>query len=498
MFSAKVLGGITALIIAVAVGAIFILLPDSGASQLMRKAFHLGWPGGLVIVILMLYFQFGRKNDPRRGELVFKSVIGLLGYSMLFIAIANYAMNFNDESPGVPGEPRFLPVSLVMFTVSCFMMAMYFKGVRVLLQIGGFMFFVAACLAGFGNWLPQVKADPPPAEGKTPDVRQMSVQERADLGEKIIFGAVGASGTQGAIGKGQCPLGQGFQKGFLSERAPNLVRIPTRALERLKDPRYSQADPSKRDTVQKEACPGCGTAKSAAEYIAESHACPNCYVVAGFGVKGSNDRESPMPAIHKPPIALSFDELIAVDTWLFAREGIEPPTPEEIENAYKKFIPEADRPKPAGAPGAAPAGPAPGAPVVTGDEPVNEIFIKALCFACHTIPGIQGMVWHAKHSALMKISLTGSSPVTTGAPGAGPAGAAPGAPAGFGRSASGMNFLYAFSISSGVGGSIPSRANSHVSTAINSSKDSAIGGLWIAGMGLSRSFDPFTPKPATT
>ena len=392
MFTGKVLGGVTAAIIFGAIGTIFYFLPESGAAQLMRKAFHLGWPGGLVIVILMLYFQFGRKNDPRQGELVFKGVIGLLGYSMLFIAIANYAMNFNDESPGVPGEPRFLPVSLVMFTVSCFMMAMYFKGVRVLLQIGGFMFFVAACLAGFGNWLPQVKADPPPVEEKTADVRQMSVQERADLGEKIIFGAVGASGTQGAIGKGQCPLCHGFQKGFLSERAPNLFGIPTRALERLKDPRYSQADPSKRDTVQKEACPGCGTAKTAEEYIAESHVCPNCYVVVGFGVKGTNDKESPMPAIHKPPIALNFDEFIAVDTWLFAREGTEPPTPEEIENAYKKFIPQSEWPKPAGAPGAAPAGPAPGAPVVTGDEPVNEIFIKALCFACHTIPGIQGAV----------------------------------------------------------------------------------------------------------
>src|SRR3989475_2217942 len=311
---------------------------------------------------------------------------------MLFIAIANYAMNSNVESPGVPGEPRFLPVSLVMFTISCFMMAMYSRGVRFLLKIGGFMFFVAACLAGFGKWLHQVKAVPPPAEEKTADVRQMSVQERADLGEKIIFGAVGASGTQGAIGKGQCPLCHGFQKGFLSERAPNLFGIPTRALERLKDPRYSRADPSKRDTVQKEACPGCGTAQTAAEYMGESPACPNCYVVVGLGVRGTNERESPRPAFHKPPIALSLDELIAVDTWLFAREGTEPPTPEEIENAYKKFIPESDRPKPAGAPGAAPAGPAPGAPVVTGDEPVNEIFIKALCFACHTIPGIPGAV----------------------------------------------------------------------------------------------------------
>jgi cytochrome c2 len=391
MFSAKVLGGLTAVIIAAIVTAILMLLPESGAAELMRKAFHLGWPGGLVLVILLLYFQFGRKKDPKQGELVFKSIIGLLCYSMLFIAIANYATNFNDESPGVPGEPRFLPVSLVMFTVACFTMAMYFKGVRVLLQIGGFMFFVAACLAGFGNWLPQVKADPPPAEEKTADVKQMSVSDRADLGEKIIFGAVGASGTQGAIGKGQCPLCHGFQKGFLSERAPNLFGIPKRAEEQLKDPRYSQKDPSKRDTIQKEACPGCGTAQNAIEYIAESHACPNCYVTVGFGVKGTNDRESPMPAIHKPPIALTLDELIAVDTWLFAREGAEPPSPEDIENAYKKFIPEGDRPKPAGA---APAGgaPAPGGPVVTGDEPVNEIYTKAMCFACHTIPGIQGAV----------------------------------------------------------------------------------------------------------
>jgi cytochrome c2 len=354
----------------------------------MRKAFSLGWPGGLVIAALLLYFQFGRKNDPRQGELVFKTIVGLLGYSMIFIAIANYATNFNDESVGAPGEPRFLPVSLVMFTVACFTMAMYFKGVRVLLQIGGFMFFVAAGLAGFGNWLPQVKADPPPAEEQTADVRQMSVQERADLGEKIIFGAVGASNTQGAIGKGQCPLCHGFQKGFLSERAPNLFGIPKRALEQMKDPRYSQNDPSKRDTMQKEACPGCGTASTAAEYIAESHACPNCYVVVEFGVKGTNDRESPMPAIHKPPIGLTFDELIAVDTWLFAREGVEPPSPEEIENAYKKFVPEADRPKAAPAGGAPAGGPVPGAPVVTGDEPVNEIFTKALCFVCHTIPGV--------------------------------------------------------------------------------------------------------------
>src|SRR5437588_10385832 len=334
MVTARVLGTITAVLIFAIAAVLLFMLPDSGASQLMRRAFHLGWPGGLVIIALLLYFQFFRKNDQNRSELVFKCVVGLLGYGMLFIAIANYAMNFNDESAGAPGEPRFLPISLVMFTVASFTMAMYFKGVRVLLQIGGFMFFVAACLAGFGNWLPQVKADPPPVEEKTADVKQMSVSERSDLGEKLIFGAVGASGTQGAIGKGQCPLCHGFQKGFLSERAPNLFGIPTRALERLKDPRYSQADPNKRDTIQKEACPGCGTAQTAVEYIAESHACPNCYVVAGFGVKGTNDKESPMPAIHNPPIGLTIDEVIAVDTSLFTRDGGEAPPAEEIEKAY--------------------------------------------------------------------------------------------------------------------------------------------------------------------
>src|SRR3989454_7208883 len=169
MFTGKVLGGVTAAIIFGAIGTIFYFLPESGAAQLMRKAFHLGWPGGSVIVILMLYFQFGRKNDPRQGELVFKSVIGLLGYSMLFIAIANYATNFNDESPGVAGEPRFLPVSLVMFTVACFMMAMYFKGVRVLLQIGGFMLFLAGRLAGVGDRAAPGESGPAPGREGAPD-----------------------------------------------------------------------------------------------------------------------------------------------------------------------------------------------------------------------------------------------------------------------------------------------------------------------------------------
>src|SRR6185369_8173110 len=102
----------------------------------------------------------------------------------------------------------------------------------------------------FGNWLPQVKADPPPPpDPREINIRFMSVQEGTDLGEKIIFVAVGRSGTQGAIGKGQCPLCHGFQKGFLSERAPNLMGVTDRASIWIMDARYRTGT---LNTVQKE------------------------------------------------------------------------------------------------------------------------------------------------------------------------------------------------------------------------------------------------------
>jgi mono/diheme cytochrome c family protein len=173
---------------------------------------------------------------------------------------------------------------------------------------------------------------------------------------------------------------------MLGERAPNLLGLPERAgKERIEDPKYSKGNPSKREYADKEAFPGSGTAENAQEYIAESHACPSCYVVAGYGVKGTNDKESPMPKIHKPPISLSLPELAAVDTWLYVREGREAPSFEDITKSYEKFIPEAERPKmqedkPAAA----------SALLADGSEPVDQIFAKAQCVVCHTIPGIPG------------------------------------------------------------------------------------------------------------
>ncbi len=344
--------------------------------ELLKAALDLGlWP--LAILVGFLVYFMVVKHD---RQAAFKTFIGTIAAAMLFIAIANYKMNFF-------GESRLLPVSLVMITSLAFMMALYFSKIAPLFKIGGMMFFVAAALSGYGNWLPQVEGGFPPKEEKL-DFSSMTPQQLADEGEKIIFGGIGQSKTQGAIGKGQCPLCHGFQQGFLSERAPNLWGLPGRLDERMNDPRYHKGKPGDRDTVEKEAFAGSGTAEVGQEYIAESHSCPNCFVVAGFGVKGTNDKESPMPKIHKPPISLSLPELAAVDTWIYVREGKEAPSYEDIIKSYEKFIPEADRPKmqedkPAGAASAL---------MADGTEPVDQIFAKAQCVACHTIPGIPGAV----------------------------------------------------------------------------------------------------------
>ncbi len=344
--------------------------------NLIAEALSMGWMALAILAGLLVYFQVSISDPAAKKRAVFKTFIGIISCFLLFIAIANYKTNFY-------GESRLLPVSLVMITVTTFIMALYFTNLSALLKIGGMMFFVAAFLSGYGNWLPQVEGGFPPVEEKV-TWETMSTQQLADKGEEIIFGGVGKNKEQGAIGKGQCPLCHAFHAGMLGERAPNLLGLPTRK-ERLEDPKYSKGNPSKREYSVKEAFPGSGTAETVQEYIAESHACPSCYVVAGYGVKGTNDKESPMPSIHKPPISLSLAELAAVDTWMYAREGVEPPSFDELVKSYEKFVPEADRPKqaddkPAGATSL----------LADGSEPVDQIFAKAQCVSCHTIPGIPG------------------------------------------------------------------------------------------------------------
>jgi hypothetical protein len=51
-----------------------------------------------------------------------------------------------------------------------------------------------------------------------------------------------------------------------------------------------------------------------------------------------------MPKIHKPPISLTIDEMIAIDTWLLKREEYEIPQLSVMRAAYEKFLQPEDRP----------------------------------------------------------------------------------------------------------------------------------------------------------
>jgi cytochrome c2 len=350
---------------------------------LLQSAFAMGWPLLLLLALFMLYSRVGIRDPVMQRQALSKGAAAVLALVLLLIAIANIRLNFF-------GDSRLLPLSLVLITAGSFLMSVYFVRVSALFKIGAFMFLVAAALAGFGNWLPQVEGGFVPGPEPSIDPSTFTTQQLADEGEKILFGGIGLSRVQGAAGKGQCPLCHGFNQGYLSERAPNLFGVIARAKQRLEDPRYHKGRPLDRDTIQKEAIPGAGTAETVQEYLAESHLCPSCYVVQGFGAKGTNDRESPMVKVNKPPISLTISELAMVDTWLYVREGIDPPTYNEIVKAYQKFIPEAERM--AGEQGSNVATAQAAMPVISGKDPVEQIFSQAKCVLCHTIPGISGAV----------------------------------------------------------------------------------------------------------
>ena len=273
-----------------------------------------------------------------------------------------------------------LSVYILLSSLLLFLIAYNFVKVRGIMMAAGFYLVMTGVFATYSNWLPQSRGEVPPPPKVLTGIDSMPVDKLADLGEEIIFGKVGGF-AEGGKGKGQCPLCHSFKAGDLGERAPNLIGIAERAGKRVKEDRYKKAD-----TVQNESFEGSGRATTAQEYIAESHACPSCYVVVGFGEQGTNDRSSPMPVIHKGAISLTIDELIAVDTWLYFREGEEPPSASEIRFAYEKFIPESERKEGPAEGGGKPA--AAGPPIAMYDDTPEEMVKKMGCAACHQIPGI--------------------------------------------------------------------------------------------------------------
>lgn len=132
---------------------------------------------------------------------------------------------------------------------------------------------------------PPIKPEPPPVDEAAST--SMTTEELIAFGERLFNG------------KGAC----GLCHDAAGDRAPRLDTVALKAIERIKAPNYK------------------GAAKDPVAYIYESMTAPSAYVVAGYGVAGSNDKVSPMPDVSKEPIALGAVEMAAVTAYLQQRSG---------------------------------------------------------------------------------------------------------------------------------------------------------------------------------
>lgn len=250
---------------------------------------------------------------------------------------------------------------------------------------------ISVMLAGYTNWLPQQRSDPPPKGGVVLG-GDITMEDYVDLGRVIVFGAKQVAG-QKAIGKGQCPLCHTFDPGDNIGRCPNLFGVEERSHERVKEDRYINSPipigetdggsgivKGKPDDVPAEYRRQGGGDFNGEDYLRESLMCPSCYVVEGYGKEG--DTVSPMPLIHKPPISLSPVELNAVIAWLQSKD-----TPGEFGKVTVP-LPSADA-APAEEAGGGDA-PADDRVFVSGTETPEEMINILGCPLCHTIPGVEG------------------------------------------------------------------------------------------------------------
>ncbi|MES9899672.1 MAG: cytochrome C [Sedimenticola sp.] len=209
------------------------------------------------------------------------------------------------------------------------------SGMSVLGKTMGFSLGLTLIFTLVANLLPQVEGEAP-QESKV-DLSSLTMDDFIVMGEDLFNN------------KGTCTL---CHKPAPLGRAPDIqgFDMVAKASERLADERYK------------------GGSKDAAGYILESMVDPSAYVVASWGKKGSNDTESPMPAIDKAPIQLSAMEIDAIIAYLQSKDG----------NDVTVSLPS---PEAAAEVAAAPTGGAAPAPAATGEEALG----KYTCTACHSM-----------------------------------------------------------------------------------------------------------------
>lgn len=150
----------------------------------------------------------------------------------------------------------------------------------------GFSVLLILAFAAVTYVMPQMKGEAP--QETAIDIGALTMDAFIAMGESLYDGAGNCSLCHNELG-----------------RAPDLraIDVTATALERLSDPRFA------------------GAATDTESYLRESMLNPDAYVVAGFGTKGSNDRESPMPAVDLPPIQLTEVEVDAIIAYLQSKDG---------------------------------------------------------------------------------------------------------------------------------------------------------------------------------
>jgi cytochrome c551/c552 len=214
----------------------------------------------------------------------------------------------------------------------------------VLAKTLGFSLALTLVFTGVANLLPQVEGEVPVE--KEVDLSALTMDDFVAMGEDLFEN------------KGTCTL---CHKPAPLGRAPDVQGMDmfTTSNERLADARYQ------------------GKATDMAGYLRESMVDPGIYVVAGWGKKGTDDTESPMPQINKAPIELSVIEMDAIIAYLQAKDGnevtVELPSPDASAAAVASA-----KPVDGGAP----------APAATAEEALA----KYACTGCHSMESADPLV----------------------------------------------------------------------------------------------------------
>ncbi len=354
------------------------------------------WTFTTIIFTVFALFAFINVIQNCRGRAGTNTVLWgtVFGAGLIInLLLTNHMFELNQQE-----QLGFISYQVLAVFLTLLLWGIFFKSENIenqsppLIRAAFFYTTISILLAGYTNWLPQQRSDPPP-KVVMGDLSDLTLESYTEMGRVIVFGSKPAVGGGVANGKGQCPLCHTFDPGDNIGRCPNLFGVEERSHTRIKEDRYlnepikigemdgaSQIVKGKPDEVPEEFRRADAGELTGEDYLRESLMCPSCYVVIGYGKAG--DTKSPMPIISKPPISLAKFELNAVLSWLQAKD-----TPGEFASVTIP-LPTADD-----GPVADDSGEDEDAPIfVTGTEPIDVILNTLGCPLCHTIPGVEGAV----------------------------------------------------------------------------------------------------------